>query len=77
MYWDGTRNVRAHRFSLALSTGADQPVLLAVHTCDNPPCVNPSHLRWATQRTNIRDMDAKGRRKKVPENRQKLVDNDG
>lgn len=28
----------------------------ALHSCDNPPCVNRFHLRWGTQAENIADM---------------------
>ena len=31
------------------------------HTCDNPPCCNPKHLRVGTQTDNIKDMFSKGR----------------
>lgn len=35
---------------------------VASHTvCDNPACVNPNHLTWATQSENIKEAIDKGR----------------
>lgn len=61
---DGKRH-RAHVMSLVLAVGldADPSKNQACHTCDNPPCVNPSHLYWGTRSDNMRDMVNRGRGK--------------
>lgn len=51
--------VRAHRYSFFLHYGYYPPVVM--HACDNPPCVNPSHLLAGTITLNLADMVAKGR----------------
>jgi len=64
---DGThRQVRAHRYSWELHNGSLDSELKILHLCDNPPCVNPAHLRPGTQAENVRDMDDKGRRVSRP-----------
>ena len=35
--------------------------MVVLHTCDNPGCFNPEHLRIGTQAENIQDSVAKGR----------------
>jgi len=35
--------------------------LVLMHTCDNPPCINPYHLKIGTQLENIADRVKKGR----------------
>lgn len=50
---------RAHRLAHYLTTGETPPVVM--HTCDNPPCCNPAHLRGGTQRENVHDAIRKGR----------------
>ncbi len=53
----------AHRL-VWLFSGREIPERLCLlHRCDNPPCVNPDHLFIGTQRENMNDMDAKGRRR--------------
>ncbi len=59
------RSFIAHRVSWELSFGAIPDFLHVLHRCDNPACVRPEHLFLGTQRDNVADMDAKGRRGEV------------
>lgn len=56
--WDGG-TWWAHRLSRFIAFG-DAPEAVC-HTCDNPPCVNPEHLRSGTLSDNTAEMWAKGR----------------
>lgn len=53
--------IYAHRLSYELSTGDILKEKKCCHRCDNPKCVNPSHLFSGTQLDNIRDALKKGR----------------
>lgn len=37
------------------------PTSQALHSCDNPPCVNPSHLYWGGYAENVADRISRGR----------------
>lgn len=52
----------AHRIAWELANGRKaDPDKVVMHTCDNPPCCNPRHLRLGTHLDNNRDMVRKGR----------------
>lgn len=54
--------VRVSRLVLSLHLGrALTDAEHVLHSCDNPPCCNPGHLRVGTQADNMRDMVVRGR----------------
>jgi hypothetical protein len=69
------RPAGAHRVAYELTHGVDltgdQHI---IHSCDNPSCVNPSHLRAGTRYDNMRDASAKGRLSVSRPSRQKITD---
>lgn len=55
-------NEFAHRFSFVIHSKNPIPCgLWVLHRCDNPSCVNPSHLFLGTPKDNTQDMFKKGR----------------
>jgi hypothetical protein len=51
----------AHRIAYRLACGEIPKGMVVMHTCDNPPCCNPAHLKLGTKGDNNRDMFAKQR----------------
>lgn len=59
--WVRGKMVLVHREMASLIYGPPKPKDFALHSCDNPPCINPQHLRWGTNSDNMKDMYARGR----------------
>jgi hypothetical protein len=53
--------ILAHQASYAMTRGAVPAGCEIIHTCDNPACVNPWHLKEATHAENMADKVRKGR----------------
>ena len=63
--WNGGRTDKGYgNFRRSAAFGSRQIYapgnLLVCHSCDNPPCVNPTHLFLGTYKINADDMVAKG-----------------
>lgn len=56
-----SRTIKANRLAFYLGTGIDPVGNVVMHTCDNPSCVNPNHLKLGTTQDNVDDKMRKGR----------------
>ena len=54
VFWDGKKNVLAHRFSYEMHAESEIPEGLVIdHLCRNRSCIRPDHLEVVTQRVNL------------------------
>lgn len=74
--WDGSLNKpggygrisymgkgwRTHRLAYLLLQGPIPEGMDLLHSCDNPRCINPNHLRPGTHAENIKEAYTKGRK---------------
>lgn len=63
--WGFKSPQRAHRVAWMLHHGPIPDDKVILHICDNPRCVEISHLRIGTHADNIHDKEAKGRHGKT------------
>lgn len=49
------KSVRAHRWAYETYVEPIPDDMLVLHSCDNPPCVNPAHLHLGAQIDNVRE----------------------
>lgn len=60
-FWQDGRMRKSHRVSLSMVESAPFSGAHVMHSCDNPSCCNPFHLKWCTYAENNKDKEEKGR----------------
>lgn len=72
-YWKGHgKKVLSHRLAFFEANGYWPEVVM--HSCDNPRCIEPEHLKAGTWAENNRDRAAKGRSAQVRYDKRTLSD---
>lgn len=61
MVYNRNCNTKVHRLVASLFYEQDITGLVVRHTCDNPKCINPSHLKLGTPKDNMKDREERGR----------------
>lgn len=57
----------AHELAVTFTTGERRASNLdTCHSCNNPPCCNPAHLRFDTRKSNVQDMITAGTHRAGP-----------
>lgn len=55
------KRIGTHRVAWESQNGPVPDGLIILHSCDNPPCCNPAHLRPGTVRENAAEASERGR----------------
>jgi hypothetical protein len=59
----GHRHWQMNRYIYTLAKGDIPKGMYILHSCDNPNCINPDHLRAGTHQENMIEMVLRGRKK--------------